>query len=416
MKRFVAVLLIVVFALPFSSCSPESASRSDVVLGSAIALGVNAVGAGANAATDEMFSLADKVFSEMNLGAGSGMLSRFNASDSTEPFEINGYIYDVLLLARTAYEKSGGAFDVTALPLSELWGVNIAGLHASAPDEEQLKETALKSVPSYESVKETLAHVGMDKLSFYSAGERYFLQKSDPLVKVDLGGIAKGYFADLCADIARKYELKSCLINISGNIYLHGTNPKNGGNWKVGVMNPRPRLVFAGELFRGDVVAVNSFGNRSFVTSGDYQRFYYYNPIGETITCEAQLVAVCHVISPITGLPVGIKYDGVWGYTTDYGAVCSATVSGEKSALCDAYSTAVMVLGAADGKKLLASEGFDGLIFTNPDMPYGDGYKTDGATAEFTRTKIGKGRMIKVGEWDFLPEYDAYKTEYEYDE
>ena len=80
-------------------------------------------------------------------------------------------------------------------------------------------------------------------------------------------------------------------------------------------------------------------------------------------------------------------------FKTDYNAVCMAVVSAQNSALCDAYSTAAAVLGLEKGAELLSENGFDGLIFTNPDG--------------------GKGKIKVVGEWRFLDGYDKYKTDYE---
>ena len=336
-----------------------------------------------------MFELADEVFSEMNLSDKESALSRFNDSESLEGFEIGEHTYRALELAKKAYEMTDGAFDVTAFPLSKLWGVDTQGLHGSRPDMLDPVGSAKKELPSIESVKNVLAHVGMDKLDFYKDGEKCYVKKSDPLVEIDLGGIAKGYFADLCVEIARENGVESCLIDLSGNIYLVGGGIKSGGDWSVGIANPRPRLAI--EEFRGYVAAVRCEGNRSFVTSGDYQRFYYYD--GGGANDEEELVAVCHIIDPRSGLPVGVRYDETRNrFVRDETAGIMSVVSGTSSAMCDALSTAATVLGIEDGARLLKNANAGGLIFA------GGGEK---------------GRLCVVGEWEFLDGYDAYKTDYE---
>ncbi len=389
MKRLIALLIAMFLCLPLAACD-GGYSRGGVVLGEAIVLKVNARGGNSKAAVEEMFALADEVFAEMDLSDESSALSRFNASSSLDRFEIDVHTFRVLELAEKVYELSGGAFDVTAFPLSRLWGVDTAGLHGSRPDMLDPVGTAKKRLPTYESVVSTLAHVGMDKLSFFEDGGKYYIAKSDPLTEVDLGGIAKGYFADLCVEIAGKYGVESCLIDLSGNICLVGGGIKSGGDWSVGIANPRPRLAI--EEFRGYVAAVKCVGDRSFVTSGDYQRFYYYDDGGAND--ESELIAVCHIIDPRSGLPVGIRYDeGADRFLKDETAGIMSVVRGKNSAMCDALSTAATVLGAEKGALLLKEAEADGLIFAG-----GEGEK---------------GRLAVVGEWEFMDGYETYRTDYD---
>lgn len=412
MKKIVASLLITLFCLSLAACEKQPFRRAEVVLGDAVALSVAAKGSKAKTAVNEMFALANDVFGEMNLSEKDSLLTRFNADDSVRPCEITEHIFNTLILAKTAWEKSNGAFDVTSLPLSRLWRVDTAGLHSLRPDINDLNGSAAdaEKLPTKEQVKETLQYVGMDKLEFYEESGKYYLKKTDGRVQIDLGGIAKGYFVDLCKGIAEKYSLESCLIDLSGNLYLYGGGLKSGGDWTVGIKNPRPRLTYS-EALRDYVAAVSTAGNRSYVTGGDYQRFYYARY--KDVVSEAQLLAVCHIINPKSGLPVGIKYDEETNrYETDYDAVCMAVVSAQNSALCDAYTTAVAVLGLQEGAKLLKDNGFDGLIFTNPDLKYDEeSYppSEDGPTP----TKKGRGKMKTVGSWHFMDGYDNYKTDYE---
>ncbi len=392
MKRRIIALsiaaLMCLVCLPLAACD-GGYSRSGVVLGEAIVLRVNARGGKAKAAVEEMFSLASDVFAGMNLSDANSVLSRFNVSESLENFEIDEHTYKVLCLAKQAYEMTEGAFDVTALPLSVLWGVDTEGLHGSRPDIFDPVGSAKKELPSIEDVKTVLAHVGTDKLGFFEDEGKFYVKKSDPLVKIDLGGIAKGYFADLCVEIADKHGVESCLIDLSGNIYLVGGGIKSGGDWSVGIADPRPRLAI--EELRGYVAAVKCGGGRSFVTSGDYQRFYYYDD-GEAKD-ESDLIAVCHIIDPRSGLPVGIRYDkAAERYLRDETAGIMSVVSGFSSAMCDALSTAATVLGSEKGAALLTEANLNGLIFA--------GGKD-------------KGRLTVVGEWEFLDGYEKYRTDYE---
>ena len=390
MKRALVCFIITLLCMgTLCSCADKPYRRSEVVIADAIVLDVAASGRGSRAAADEMFALAEEVFGPMNINDASSTLAVFNAGAAFAQTEISEHIYNTLSLAKTAYESSGGAFDVTALPLVKLWGVDAEGLHKRRPDKFDLAATAVdgQTLPKKEDIQGTLSHVGMDKIDFFAQDGKYYLTKTDPKTQIDLGGIAKGYFTDLCVKIAEKHSLASCLINLSGNICLYGS-AVGADEWRIGVVTPRPRLTLL-ESERGHICALTSVGTRSFVTSGDYQRFYYASYDGRTD--EEDLVAVCHIIDPRSGLPVGLVYDDVGGrYTTDFSAVCSATVSGVGSALCDAYSTAVAVLGIRQGSALARENGFDALIFTNPDG--------------------GVGKFARVGDFDFIDGYDVYKS------
>lgn len=408
MKKTVVPLIIILLCFSLCGCSADTYSRAQVVLGDAVALRVSARGNRAKAAVNAMFEAADEVFSDMDLSDPGSTLSLFNESGSDAEIKINRHIFNVLTLAKEPYEKSGGAFDVTAYPLSLLWGVDNAGLSGKRQRADKVIGARFSSLPSAQQIERTLSHVGMDKISFYERDGEYYLSKSDPETKIDLGGIAKGYFTDVCVRIAKDYGLKSCLIDLSGNLYLYGKGVSGGGNWTVGIIDPRPRL---GVGMRLHVAAATSEGDRSFVTSGDYQRFYYAAPDGAEPSGENELLAVCHIINAVNGLPVGVSYDRERGeYVTDTSAVCSAVVSGENSALCDAYSTAVCVLGAEKGAALLKEVGLCGMILTSPD---GDSCSDGDKVCGIAPVALGKGKMTLVGEWDFIDGYDAYKTYYE---
>ena len=104
---------------------------------------------------------------------------------------------------------------------------------------------------------------------------------TNPTVKLDLGGYAKGYALDIAANYLRKEQVNNALINIGGNIIAlgkHGENP-----WRVGIQHPRaPTAIATLDLPDGWAIG----------TSGDYQRYFILN--GKRY---------CHIIDPRTGYP-----------------------------------------------------------------------------------------------------------------
>lgn len=105
---------------------------------------------------------------------------------------------------------------------------------------------------------------------------------TNPNVKLDLGGYAKGYALDMAADYLRRQHINNALINIGGNIIAlgrHGEHP-----WRVGIQHPRkPSAIAALDLPDGWAIG----------TSGDYQRYF---------TLDGK--RYCHVIDPRSGYPV----------------------------------------------------------------------------------------------------------------
>ncbi len=103
----------------------------------------------------------------------------------------------------------------------------------------------------------------------------------NPAVKLDFGGIAKGYALDVAAKILKDAGVKDALVNIGGNVLALGSH--GGRPWKVGVKDPRGSGAI-GEIDLHDGEAVG--------TSGDYQRYFMLD--GKRY---------CHIIDPRTGYP-----------------------------------------------------------------------------------------------------------------
>ena len=104
---------------------------------------------------------------------------------------------------------------------------------------------------------------------------------TNPAVRVDLGGYAKGYALDLAARYLRTQGVKNALVNIGGNIIALGQH--GGRPWQVGIQHPRkPGAIATLELRNGEAVG----------TSGDYQRYF-----------EQDGKRYCHIIDPRTGWP-----------------------------------------------------------------------------------------------------------------
>ncbi len=208
------------------------------------------------------------------------------------------------LTERSVYYSSisDGAFDITVAPLMEIWG--FVRKHKVIPDKDAV-ENALKSV-GYKNIA-----LDPEELSIR------FLNKG---VKVDFGGIAKGYAVDRAKDVLVSKGIKNGLVNLGGNIFALGNAPGNKV-WKIGVHDSRNK----GKLLRSFELRDNAIS-----TSGNYERFFAIG--GKRYS---------HIINPVTGEPCQ--------------GIISVTVIADSAEEADALSTAIFVMGEEKGINLAKS-------------------------------------------------------------
>ncbi len=138
-------------------------------------------------------------------------------------------------------------------------------------------------------------------------------------VRINLGGIAKGYVVERGATILRGLGIEHAIVTAGGDSRLLGD--RRGRPWMVGIRDPRED---------GQVAISVPLTEEAISTSGDYERFF-----------DEEGVRYHHIIKPSTGEPAG--------------GVHSATVFGPDAVFTDALSTSVFVLGVEKGLTLIAT-------------------------------------------------------------
>lgn len=256
-------------------------------------------------AVKEEFARLDKLLSVYVADSEVSLLNR-NAADTK--VTVSAELFSLLEKALGYSAMSLGAFDITYASVGHLY--DLRGRY-SPPD---WQVNTLKDSINYRLVKLDSAE---NSVRFLSPG-----------VKVDLGGIAKGYAVDRAAGIIIAQGILDATISAGGDSRVIGR--KNGRPWMVGIKHPRQADQHA---------LVLPLENTAVSTSGDYERFY----IDES--GERQH----HILAPGTGRPTkGIQ---------------SVTILGERATDTDALSTAVFVMGLPDGLNLInALEGYDAII------------------------------------------------------
>lgn len=317
-----------------------------------IAFSARIVGGRAQYVYERMKGEIAEIDAQVSPSRADSDVSAFNAAAVGVDVEVGKHCYDMVLLGKRYYELTGGAFNIAAASLSELWHVDTAGI-ASLRPEAGSKPVSI-DLPEPKRVAEALQYCDPTLIEAAEHDGKYYLKKTDGRVKLDLGGIAKGYAVDRCVDVLREYDVRSALIDISGNAYFYGDRIDDGRtkSWNVGIVSPRPR---GGEtVARGYIAAFSVGGGAAAATSGDYMRYYVCDNGGA--------LYVPHIIGA-DGIPVGVEYsDGRWRNGAEW--VISATAIADSAAASDALSTAVCALGMEDGARLLQKVGCKGLIFT----------------------------------------------------
>ncbi|MGI9543646.1 MAG: FAD:protein FMN transferase [Cyclobacteriaceae bacterium] len=226
-------------------------------------------------------------------------ISQFN-NNTLIKFELP-YFYPVLEASKEVYEKTGGAFDPTVMPLVNAWGFGPAD--QAIPDSTRVD--SLRSLVSFDSL-------------FYDSVSICKLKEG---VQLDFSAIAKGNAVDVVADFLKGKGLKDMFVEIGGEIAAYGNN-ETGNRWAVYIEKPLKDSLQA--------IATVKLDNKAIATSGNYRNFY---------TKEGKKYA--HTISPFTGYPVEHS-------------LLSASVFADNCTTADAYATAFMVVGLEGAQKILA--------------------------------------------------------------
>ncbi|EJO22421.1 ApbE family protein [Selenomonas sp. FOBRC6] len=244
------------------------------------------------------------------------------AAGTGEWQEISPALYETLTLAQELAHRSNGAFDVTAGALTELWE----------------RARAEKLPPSPEEVAEARACVGYEFLELNTVEEngkkRYQARLLRTGMKIDRGALIKGLALDGIQRSWQSAGIENALADLgTSSILGMGVNAE-GEPWQIGIRNPR------GEG-RSDLIAVLPLDHEVLSSSGDDERFFLY---------EGRRYH--HIIDPRTGYPAETGLASVMvilPMETD-----DPVWRGHMGLLSDMLSTAVFVLGAEEGQKLLA--------------------------------------------------------------
>lgn len=285
--------LIFLFLL-FLFCQKEvSVEKSDTVFGSYFRIKIFTQNKEeAEKYLDSVFILVkyyDSLFSYFN------KISALSFINQNKKAKLSQELKEIIFLSQEIRNKTFGYFDITIAPLMELW--RFYDKNYKRPKKEEIKE-----------IKKFI-------------GENVYLIKGDSIflkekAKIDLGGIAVGYILDKLVLFLKSKNIKKGIIDAGGDIIVFGDFKA-----RIGIKDPNQEKI----------IETIELKENALATSGDY---YNYFKIGDTI--------FSHIINPITGEAERAlnKHRQV-------------TVIGKKAIICDALSTALLIIPDSLKNKVL---------------------------------------------------------------
>ena len=254
------------------------------------------------AAAHQAIQLVDSLMSNWTTTSEVARINRVADSVTTH---VQPLVADVIARSLAVWRGSDHTFDITVEPLVRAWGF-IGGP---------------RRVPSDSEAHAAWALVGAGDVQFDSAaGTIHFARRG---MRIDLGGIAKGYAVDRAMAVLRARGVKAALVDASGNMMSLGSPPASE-HWRIGLRDPRDRVpYFARMWLAGDAIS----------TSANYEQF---------VTRDGKRYG--HILDPRTGQPAS--------------GLLAVTVVAPDATTSDSWDTPLYVLGleAAKAKALERSD------------------------------------------------------------
>lgn len=313
-KRSFFPALLCLFAALFSSCSTGSGSvyrKSKALMDTYVTITVVSGSKDkAEKAIKDAFFEIEQFGDLINFFSHKSELFKINRNSGIAPVKVSPLTLDVVEKSLYVARESDGAFDPTIGPEIQMW------------------DFQKKIKPEDGEIRKDLPLVNYRNVVVDKAKSTVFLRKKGMML--DLGGIAKGYGADLAVRALKRDGIKSGIVAVAGDIRTFGLKP-DGLPWNVGIQNPRQKDA------SDEIIATVGLSNKAISTSGDYQRYFISN--GRRYH---------HLLDPRTGYPAM--------------SCRSVSVIADKGVFTDSFATAVFILGPDRGAKLLRELGMDGFI------------------------------------------------------
>lgn len=288
---------------------------------------LSAYGENAETALELAAQKIEELDEKLSVGNPDSEISRINTEGKQK---VSLDTYHLIAEGQEIWKETNGAFNIAMEPLMELWGFTSGDYQV--PDEEVLKEELTRIDASKIAIDEKSMEIDLEKEG----------------MKIDLGGIAKGYTSEKLMEIFKEQGLESAMVSLGGNVQVLGKKT-DGSLWRVAIQDPDGS---------GDYLGVLETSDEAVITSGGYERCF-----------EEDGAIYHHILDPQTGYPADNGYQSV-------------TIVSADGSLADALSTALFVMGTekAEAYWKKHSDSFDAIFLTTE----GELSVTEGIADRFT--------------------------------
>ena len=304
LKRSFLLLAVLSLSVFFSACQQQPSEHHDEFLVFGTVINVTLLDVDSKTAEEAFRHIREdlKVMHRVWHVWEPGSLMRINKLlEFTGEFSAAPSVLDVVHVAKDLAIKSQHLFNPAIGKLIALWGFHSHKQPGKLPSEKAIKDL-VKQNPTLENIKIN--------------GVR--MNNNNAAVKIDLGGIAKGYAIDRLLTYLKQRGIHNALINTGGDLKVIGRHGNR--RWKIAIRDPRNT---ANSKKSGIVASLELNDNEAAFTSGDYERYFKNKKNNDQ--------HFHHIIDPRTGYPaVGTQ---------------SVTVLHQNASTADAAATALFIAG-----------------------------------------------------------------------
>ncbi|WP_338218097.1 FAD:protein FMN transferase [Lacticaseibacillus salsurivasis] len=279
---------------------------------------------GHSQAVHDALQAVEHVNDEATLTKKGSILDSINVDAGIRPTKVPKDFWPLIKKAVYFSKNSDGHFDLAIGAITNLWKIGLPGAR----------------VPAQSEINTALSLVNWRNVQLDDNQHTIFLTKKG--MRLDFGGIAKGWAADEARKVLRKDGVTTAVIDLGGNIIVVGHSPRGASRrWRVGIQNPKET--------RGNALGTIMTENKSIVTAGTYEQY---------------LMSHGHKYIYLFDARTGYPYDN---------HLASVTIVSPKSVDGDALSNAAFAKGLAKGLRYMnrkSSQKIQAIFVTNEKKVY----------------------------------------------
>jgi thiamine biosynthesis lipoprotein len=287
----------------------------------------------ANAAITAGFDEVKRLEQLMSTWIPNSELSRVNAAAGRSSVKVSMETMTLVRKSLQIAEMTEGAFNIAIGPAVDAWNISA---EPRLPSQEEL--AALKPLTDLQYV-----HTDVQERTIYL---------ENPGMRIDVGGIGKGYAADQAVLMMKKAGAVAGVVALSGDIKAFGRLP-DGAAFPVGIRHPRKQ---------GEILARVTLQEEAISTAGDYERFF-----------EQDGIRYHHILNPHTLQPARgcqsvsvIAKEGIWADGLDTGIFVLGAKRGME--LVEQLEDVEAIIVDEAGRVLISSGLRDRVVMTSKDL------------------------------------------------